>query len=392
MQLIFDEKRVQEVVSAPALQPFSPAAMTFLQDLSEELRARGREYPDVMALAFWCRRASLVKARERYAGMDQRRGRGLAFHIAPGNVPLLFAYSLAAGLLAGCKNIVRLSGREYPQASLVTELVSSLIQERHPELKDYIYLLRYGHDDEMTGRLSAMADVRLIWGGDETIRRIRAIPAKPKAREICFGDRCGICVISAADYLREENKDLLIRRFFNDTYVFDQNACTSPCAVIWTGDEADLAAEDFWRRLGEIAEKGYHPEPAQITGKLAAFLEAAALKPLRLKTSLYKPKLIVAELAGSDERVLEHKYHSGYFYEYQAEDLREILPLCTDRCGTITYFGGIAGQLQQIAAESGFTKTGRIVPVGTAMDFSLVWDGNDLITEMSELCPDSHES
>ena len=191
-------------------------------------------------------------------------------------------------------------------------------------------------------------------------------------------------MISAADYLQEENKDLLIRRFYNDTYVFDQNACTSPCAVIWTGDEAGPAAEDFWDRLGEMAEREYPIEPAQITGKLTAFLEAAAAMPLRLKTSLHKPKLLVAELSEISGNVLDHKYHSGYFYEFLAGDVREILPLCTGRCGTITYFGDIADQLQQIAAANGFTETGRIVPIGTAMDFSLRWDGYDLITEMSE--------
>lgn len=384
MQLIFDEERVQEIVSAPVLQPFSTAVMAFLQDLSELLRAQGRSYPDVMALAFWCRRASLTKARERYTDTEQRRGKGVVFHIAPGNVPLLFAYSLAAGLLAGCKNIVRLSGKEYPQTDLVTEAICRLIEEKYPELKNYVYLLRYGHDDEITGRLSAQADVRLIWGGDATIARICRIPAKSAAKDVCFGDRCGICVISAADYLQEENKDLLIRRFYNDTYVFDQNACTSPCAVIWTGDEAGPAAKDFWNRLGEMAEREYPIEPAQITGKLTAFLEAAAAMPLRLKTSLHKPKMLVAELSKATETVLEHKYHSGFFYEYKTDDLRDIFSFCTARCGTITYFGDLADQLQQMAAANGFTETGRIVPIGTAMDFSLRWDGYDLITEMSE--------
>ena len=384
MQLIFDEERVRRNLSAPVLQPFSEEVMLFLQDLSEQLRMHGREYPDVMALAFWCRRASLTKARERYSEPEQRRGRGVVFHIAPGNVPLLFAYSLAAGLLAGNKNIVRLSDREYPQTDLVAGMIAQLIQEKHPELKDYVYLLRYGHDDEITARLSAIADVRVIWGGDRTIAGIRKIPVKTGAKEICFGDRCGICVISAEDYLQEDNKDLLIRRFFNDTYVFDQNACTSPIAVIWLGKDADAAAKDFWIRLGELVKQEYFMQPAQITGKLAAFLEAAAEIPLRLVTSLYEPKLMVAEVSGPDEKLMEHKYHSGYFYEYKTDDIREILPFCTHRCGTITYFGDIADRLQEFLTESGRGGDKRIVPVGTAMEFSLVWDGYDLITEMSE--------
>ena len=121
-----------------------------------------------------------------------------------------------------------------------------------------------------------------------------------------------------------------------------------------------------------------------IAGKLAAFLEAAAEIPLRLVTSLYEPKLMVAGVSGPDEKLMEHRYHSGCFYEYKTYDLEEIIPLCTQRCGTITYFGNIADQLQEVMTEGGRGGDKRIVPVGTAMEFSLVWDGYDLITEMSE--------
>ena len=81
---------------------------------------------------------------------------------------------------------------------------------------------------------------------------------------------------------------------YNDTYVFDQNACTSPVAVIWLGNDADAAAKDFRIRLGKMADEEYFIRPAQITGKLAAFLEAAAAMPLRLVTSVHAPKLFVA--------------------------------------------------------------------------------------------------
>ena len=383
MQLHFEEGQVSRVVLAPALTPFSEEVMAFLQNLSEELRSRGRDYPDVMAFAFWCRRAALLKAKERYPDAERRLGRGTVFHIAPGNVPLLFAYSLAAGLLAGNKNIVRLSGRVFPQADLVTDTIGVLIQEKHPEMKDYICLLRYGHDDEITAILSAAADIRVIWGGDATIDRIRRIPLKAGADDICFADRCGICVISAEDYLQEESKDLLIQRFYNDSYVFDQNACTSPFVIIWTGNTAETASADFRRRLGEMAEKEYHPEPAQTVGKLAAFLEAAAVLPLQLKTSLRKPNFMAAEVLGLDGRLLQHRYHSGYFYEYKATELEEILPLCSTRCGTITYFGSIEDSLRKLVRENACEGGRRIVPIGSALDFSLDWDGYDLIRDMS---------
>ena len=53
------------------------------------------------AFGFWCRRARLEALAARHASPLPRLGRGLAFHLAPANVPALFAYTLAIGLLAG---------------------------------------------------------------------------------------------------------------------------------------------------------------------------------------------------------------------------------------------------------------------------------------------------
>ena len=381
----YEQKRVERAQNAPVLMPFSDEVMSFLQDLSDLLMKEGRQYADVMAFAFWCRRAALRRYRDRYPERGCRLGRGLLFHIAPSNVPVMFAYSLAAGLLAGNKNIVRLSDKPFAQADLITDAIEKLICGRHPRMEDYIYLMRCGHDAQVIASLSAAADIRVIWGGDAAIREIRQAPLGPGAAEILFADRYGICVISSEDYLQSEDKDLLIHRFYNDTYLFDQNACTSPQVLIWTGDQAEEAGADFWGRLREKTEKDYRIEPAQITNKLSAFMEAAACEPVRLQSSLHEPKLMVAAVSRIDERLMQYRCGCGFFYEYHASDLREILPLLTRRCGTITYFGHVADQLLDLVTKAGCAGGDRIVPVGSALDFSLIWDGVDLIRAMSRL-------
>ena len=308
----YEEERVIKAKHAPVLMPFSDEVMSFLQDLSDLLMKEGRQYADVMAFAFWCRRAALRRYRDRYPERDCRLGRGLLFHIAPSNVPAMFAYSLAAGLLAGNKNIVRLSDKPFVQADLITDAIEKVIRSRHPHLEDYIYLMRCGHDRQVIASISAAADTRVIWGGDQTIREIRKAALGHRATEILFADRYGICVISSEDYLQSEEKDLLIRRFYNDTYLFDQNACTSPQVLIWTGRRAEEAGKDFWSRLKELADREYQIEPAQITAKLSAFMEAAASRPLRLKSSLHEPKLMVAGVSAIEESLMQYRCGSGY--------------------------------------------------------------------------------
>ena len=62
----------------------------------------------MVAFGFFCRRANLeALAREYEGAVSDRLGRGISFHIAPSNVPVNFAYSLAAGLLAGNACVVK---------------------------------------------------------------------------------------------------------------------------------------------------------------------------------------------------------------------------------------------------------------------------------------------
>lgn len=64
----------------------------------------------------------------------------------------------------------------------------------------HTFFLRYNHDEEITAALSELCDVRVIWGGDETVRRLRAFPLSPGAKELTFPDRHSFAVISSEAY------------------------------------------------------------------------------------------------------------------------------------------------------------------------------------------------
>jgi hypothetical protein len=73
--------------------------------------------------------------------------------------------------------------------------------ENHENIKPYIALIKYGHSAETNRYLSSIADVRVIWGGDETIREIREFSLKPRATEITFADRYSLAVIDSDTYM-----------------------------------------------------------------------------------------------------------------------------------------------------------------------------------------------
>ena len=175
----------------PPFSIFEEQVLQFLNALSIRLRRNpeAHPFPDLSAFAFWCRGSHL---RQLAKGQDTESlcfGRGLAFHVCPGNVPLNFAYSLAAGLLAGCACAVRLSSRDFPQARLLCREMDALLHAEFRGLLPYITCFQCEHGHPVLARLSERCGVRVLWGGDEAIRQIRQLPLSPRVVELSFASR-----------------------------------------------------------------------------------------------------------------------------------------------------------------------------------------------------------
>ena len=224
--------------------PFADEVIEELDVLSKALMRdpASRQFPDVVTFAFFCRRGNLMKLKEQYATSAIRLGWGLVFHIAPSNVPVNFAYSVVAGLLAGDTNVVRVSQKQFPQVDIIVKQMREIGMHR-------VAVVRYPHESNANEVFSSMCNVRVIWGGDATIETIRknAIPAR--AFDICFADRYSIAAIRPKAMLAASDEEIvkLAERFYNDTYLFDQNACSAPHLVCWEkSDDLVPAKKRFW--------------------------------------------------------------------------------------------------------------------------------------------------
>jgi len=106
-----DQKSIDLLMNQKPLPPFDDSIVEYLDQLSTILRKdrRIKEFPDVATFSFFCRRGNLNKNKKLYTDSTRnlRKGRGLVFHICPSNVPVNFAFSFVAGLLAGNANLVR---------------------------------------------------------------------------------------------------------------------------------------------------------------------------------------------------------------------------------------------------------------------------------------------
>ena len=378
----------ETVAAMPELspkEPFSDELLDFLGTVSDALRKhpQARTYPDVAALGFWLRRASLLQMRRRFAsaGGALRIGRGVVFHIAPSNVAANYAYSLASGILAGNANIVRLPSKDFPQIAIINGALSAAL-EQFPAMSPYLCLMRYTRNQAINDVFSALADVRVIWGGNTTISELRKSPLAPRATEVAFADRYSFAIIDADAYLDANQDPLIAQAFYNDTYLSDQNACTSPHLVVWIGAQRETAKRRFWAALHTLVAEKYQFQPIMGVNKLstayhaAAVLDGAHIEP-------HEDNLLVrVRVPSLTEALIDLRESCGYFYEYDCDDLSELHALCRDdRCQTLAYIGSKEQFL--LLLKSGIKGIDRVVPVGRTMDFDLIWDGYNLVDRMS---------
>jgi hypothetical protein len=383
--------RVEELLDQPAQGVFSEDTLSFLSDISEHLlKSPGiRNYPDVATFAFYCRKANLsgIK-RAHHSDLDYRIGRGILFHVTPGNVPVNFAYSLLAGLVTGNINIVRVPSKNFEQVSLIINAIKTvLLNERYKSIfSNRLYMVRYNRDSSATGFFSALCDVRIIWGGDKTINEIRKSPIPPKSTEVTFSDRYSISIISAENYLRSEKKSKLALDFYNDTFLFDQNACTSPQTIYWVGsiEESQNAQTVFWEMLQLVLEeKQFELQPILSVDKLTTFY-AQAISYGDIKREQQNSNAIWRVKNSSVHNDIDlFKCSSGYFNEVVITSFDQLIPVISRKFQTISYFGFSKNEMQKWINKIQPLGIDRIVPIGRTMDFSLTWDGYDLVSTLS---------
>ena len=380
-----------DCLAARPLQPFAEPVMAFLSDLGSALmkNKQAKAFPDVVTFAFFCRRANLEALKAEYAGqVDDRLGRGLTFHIAPSNVPINFAYSLAAALLAGNACVVKASSQDFAQTRIVCRAMDALFQGEHSAMANYVNVVIYARErQEITEEYSALCDARIIWGGDETVRRVRAAAMPPHAVEVTFPDRYSLLVVQPEAVLAMDDRQLAqtAQAFYNDTYLTDQNACTSPRLIYWLGEGKNVtdAQERFWQAVQAYASNRYAVEPVMAVDKLtAAYRAAIGLKGAKMHT-MADNTVVRVQVDALTPDVDEHRCAGGFFVEYANRTLDALAPIVRRKYQTLSYLGVEKETLRRFVVEKGLRGIDRLAPVGHTMDFALTWDGHDLIRTLS---------
>lgn len=380
-----------DATRATSAEPFAAARMDTLARLSAALLADPvlRQDPASVSVAYWLRRAQLARLAEEHARRAAtepgvlRVPVGRVLHLAPSNVDTLFIYSWALAYLCGNASVVRLSQESGVVVEALLRLIDS-VAAGDEELRATNRFVTYGHDDAITTALSAWCAHRVIWGGDEAVASIRPLPLPPHASERVFGNKYSFAVIDAARYqdAPEAERARVASGFFNDLFWFDQMACSSPHVVFWIGapEAADSAAHDFERALqAEVARRRFEPPVSSAVHRRGFAFGLAASADVRV--ALEHPGFVGVHL--HDRSALDKGVcGGGLFRHLPVPRLSEVLAFVDEGDQTLTHWGLDGDALRDFASAAGARGLDRVVPIGEALAFDVVWDGFHLIDDM----------
>ena len=371
--------------------PFADDSVDFAAELSRALlkRPEVRTWPELAALGFFLRRAEVVRLRDRFRGQEEdgvvRVPAGLVFHVPPGNVDTIFVYSWLLSLLAGNRNVVRLSGRRSPQVDVLTSTLSALLAEpRHRGVRDRTAIVRYGRNDDVTAFLSSACDIRVLWGGDESVAALRRFPLSPHAQELTFPDRYSYAVVSAQAILDAPARELdrVGRLLADDLYWFDQLACSSPRLLFWLGDEA--AAEAAGARLypaiaAAATARGWGTEASVACQRFTEANRLAADGRIVSGRNV-GGALTVVRLTSRDDVDRLARRGGGFLHHLVlGSDLLELARFVRRKDQTLIHYGIDPHALRDLVLQLAGRGLDRLVPIGSALDFASIWDGYDLL-------------
>ncbi len=380
--------RLNSIRSRPA-RPFSADRLDVVASVSNLLLERRKQYlPAISHFAFFTRHFALRKLASSFADRlppsAHARARGLAFHLPPQNVETVFLYSWLLSYISGNANVVRLPRQISAEMRDILNMFMVAMEKSGDATQLFIH---YPSDSGLGKGISALSDVRIVWGGDAKVETFAPLPLRKGGKSIWFGDRFSLCVMSGAAIAALDDAGLsdIAHHMFNDVFVFDQMACSSPQIIYVVGNKADHLSS-LSRLLAKVSEvaglKGQVPAAGhQIVKMVEAFSSAVREHS---ESIVWRDAHLTSTLVQATPRY-EQRVGGGFLQTAFLQELNEITELIAEHDQTIAHFGFSTEEIKAAAdLQVGFGAS-RWVPVGAALDFDAVWDGYDLPFEFTRI-------
>jgi len=381
--------KLSDIQNSHVNSTYDNKLVSFLSSLSKSILKdkSAREFPDLITFAYFCRKSNLHNFKCNFLSgsvSEKQSGLGICLHISPSNIPMNFAFSFVMGFLSGNKNIVRLPSKKFDQIELFLKHFDSITKlEQFSLFSNQNCFIRTERDSKKLIDLVGNVDCLVVWGGDSTVKKFRTFLKKNSCQEVYFPDRVSSALINCFDFIQLKEDDLakLMLSFYNDTYLVDQNACSSASIIFWHGNDCEVreAKALFDESLSLLLNKQYELKTSSLIDKQTDILKFCHIQKSALSINFVNEKLWY--LSECDQDLIKPKL--GTFIDVQIDKVEDICNYFRPNEQTLTYFGYDAQSLVRSFKNISRVLPDRVVPIGSALDMGLIWDGKNMINLLS---------
>ncbi|MFX0072195.1 MAG: acyl-CoA reductase [Candidatus Hermodarchaeota archaeon] len=365
----------------------------FFQEYSDVLRKNPfvNRIEGVIFLSAWLKRSNFIQIVEKnFKNLDylehfvgdkkkiKAQPRGIASHWIAGNVPTLGLFSLFQSLFVGNINILRIPPASHDIVIKLLKVFSELKTDSGLSGRDLLKsasIIYYDKSElKVNEELSEIADVRIVWGGEEAVKAISNLSKRSHCEDIIFGPKYSFSVFDT-EAIESNNFLRYIRFLVNDIILFDQAACTSPHTVFF--EKSSKSLKEITNIMAEQFRKTSRRFPKTevnqfITTKIINIRAEYALDPSK---SVFCDKENDWTILLNNELALEEPIESRTIFVKEIDSIMQTVPLITKKIQTIGCAIENKTKLIEFADQVTFNGVARCVNLGQMHLFDSPWDG-----------------
>lgn len=307
--------------------------------------------------------------------------RGLVCHWLAGNVQILGMFALVQCIISKNVNLLKVSSRddgvftdilnEFKGVSYTTEAGHTITGDDLLNTIAVVYFNRYA--DKLGEEMSKLADVRIAWGGRESVETVSGYPARYDAETVIFGPKLSYSVIAKEELSSVQEAKKLARKVSVDVSVFDQTGCASP-HNLYVEEGGVVSPEEFIDIVGDSMQKTelQIPKPSMSPEQISQIHSIRGVydfKGIVKGSETMSWTILLDDLDEIDKPV-----YSRVLFVHKVKSIYDSLKYIDENTQTI----GIAAPTEkaiEFATEA--TKCGvmRLPLIGRMLNFEMPWDG-----------------
>jgi hypothetical protein len=357
-----------------------------------------REIPGVTFLRLWLRRGTLEPILIRELGAESLEGGwrdegrmrlrsfplGVVGHWPAGNIEIQPILSLTCALLGGNSCLVRVPSGLMEPTRLVMEKLREV--DGTGALANRIFLVNFDHSRaDLHEAMARAVDGAMIWGGQEAVSQVRALPFPHWARVVVFGPRLSVAAMDAGTWGDGNERSAWCRRIARDVWQFDQQACSSPQTLFIEQDGGHDPGEfvlELKRAFQE--ENRAHPRVEIEAALTSAICRARASWLLDdVANHAYFPESADWTILEGRGLQIPEPTQGRTLSVLVAEDLLDAVSRFDGSVQTLGLAVKDRRREEVLAEAAGRHGVDRVVRLGQMHVFGSPWDGTDLVRPMT---------